>query len=64
MCPEAGTRRCSCRRRPIDIHDDGWQLTGLDGTGTALVRRPRNTPGRRRGGPASPFGTFFRTVPD
>ena len=24
----------------IDIHDDGWQLTGLDGTGIELIRQP------------------------
>ena len=39
--------RLGTARLAIDIHDDGWQLTGLDGTGTALVRRPRRAPGRR-----------------
>ena len=25
----------------IDIHDDSWQLTGLDGTGIDVIRQPR-----------------------
>jgi glycogen debranching enzyme len=34
--------RLGTARLAIDIGDDGWQLTGLDGTGTALVRQPRH----------------------
>jgi len=43
--------RLGTARLAIDIGDDGWQLTGLDGTGTALVRRPRQTPDQRGGPP-------------
>ena len=25
----------------LDIRDDGWDLTGLDGTGIELIREPR-----------------------
>jgi len=35
-------------RLSIDIHDDGWQLTGLDSTGIELICQPRyRNPGTR-----------------
>ncbi len=34
-------------RLAIDVHDGGWELTGLDGTGIELIRAPRPP----RGGP-------------
>ena len=32
-------------RLAIDVQDDRWELTGLDGTGTELIRAPWPPPG-------------------
>ncbi|HEY1323169.1 MAG TPA: glycogen debranching N-terminal domain-containing protein [Streptosporangiaceae bacterium] len=37
--------RLGTARLALDIAGDGWQLSGLEGTETTLVRRPRRTPG-------------------
>jgi hypothetical protein len=34
--------RVAGARLSIDIHDDGWQLTGLEDTGIELIRQPRH----------------------
>jgi hypothetical protein len=34
--------RIAGSRLAIDVHDDGWHLTGLDDTGIKLIRQPRH----------------------